>query len=337
MYHNFPADFCRCDDVLRINCISHPGVKKSDAFIFALNGKFILHDGGMKGTRHALEHLLALREAYCPGGVLHFDWFISHYHVDHVCAVIENILRDERFCVDTVVLPPRNALPKDMIQGDSKYAPLIDAALSECHPNARRIQVPYFSDSPVTMLYDFGGAQIEILPPDTDWAKPRELYELIARGYFDTDDIYEPKVPTSVGNAASIWLIIRHGGKKILFTGDSMKRTRKIEEESVDRMYALYRDKIGSPDIAKWPHHGMARDCADNVMHAMDPEYIITTTVIESASVQYNKVFPGNRAKFFNSAEADLIISVTADGRIDLCGGVEGINQGEYYVMSETK
>ncbi len=337
MYHAFPADFCRCDNVLRINCVSHPDHKKSDAFIIALNGRFMLHDGGMKGATDALERLLALREVCCPGGVLHFDWFISHYHIDHVCAVTESILRDGRFCVDTVILPPHNALPADMTHGDSKYSPQIELALREYHPNVKRIEVPYYSDSPVTMLWDFAGAEIEILPPDTDWARPRELYELIAHGYFDTDDIYEPKVPTSVGNAASVWFIIRHGGRRVLFTGDSMKRTREIEEESVDRMYALYRDKIGSPDIAKWPHHGMARDNADLVMHAMDPEYIITTTSVESASVRYNEVFPENRSRFYNCSERDLIFSVGADGEIEVSGGTEGINRGEYYVMSERK
>ncbi len=337
MSHNFPADFCLRDNTLRINCISHPEHKKSDAFLFAMNGRFMLHDGGMRGAVDARDRLLELREAFCPGEVLHFDWFISHYHIDHVCAVVESILRDGRFAVDTVVLPPHNALPADMVHGDSKYSPQIEAALAECHPNAKRIEVPYFSDSPVTLLYDFGGAEIEILPPDTDWSQPRELYELIARGYFDTDDIYEPKVPTSVGNAASIWFIIRHGGRKALFTGDSMKRTREIEEESVDRMYALYKDKIGRPEIAKWPHHGMARDNADLVMHEIDADYMITTTSVESASIRYNEVFPGNRSKFYNSADRDLIFSITAEGVIEVSGGVEGINQGEYYIMSEKK
>ncbi len=337
MPHKFPADFCLCDNTLRINCISHPDHKKSDAFLFALNGRFMLHDGGINGATDALDRLLALRSAFCPGGVLHFDWFISHYHVDHVCAVLDNIIGDDRFAVDTVILPPHNALPADMVHGDSKYSPRIEEALREFHPNVKRIEVPYFSDSPITMLYDFGGAEIEILPPDTDWSQPRELYELIARGYFDTDDIYEPKVPTCVGNAASIWFIIRHGGKKALFTGDSMKRTREIEEESVDRMYELYKDKIGRPEIAKWPHHGMARDNADLVMHAMDPDYIITTTSVESASVRYYSAFPGHKQIFLNCCDTDIILSITEDGVIEVSGGKEGINTGEYHVMSENK
>ena len=332
----FPHDFTLRDDVLRIVCLAHPDVTKSDGFIFALNGHYILHDGGMTKTTFALDALLKLREAEGVD-VLHFDWFISHYHIDHVCGPIENIISDPRFAIDTVVLPPHNALPADLPHGDSKYSPRIEAALRECHPNVKRIEVHYHSDDPSTILYNFGGAEIEILPPDTDWARPRELYEIIAKGYFDTDNIYEGKVPTSVGNAASVWYVIRYGGKKVLFTGDSMKRTRGITEESVDRMWAIYKDIIGSPDVAKWPHHGQARDDADLVMHEMDPDYILTTAHFEGASVRFSSVFPEHRARFFNSANKDVLISISADGEIEVSGGKEGVNDGEVYVLTAGK
>ena len=332
----FPQDFTLRDGVLRIICLAHPEVTKSDGFIFALNGHYILHDGGMTKTSFALEALLKLREA-AGTQVLHFDWFISHYHVDHVCGPMECAIRDPRFAIDTVVLPPHNALPEDMPHGDSKYSPKIEAALCECHPNVKRIEVHYHSDDPSTILYNFGGAEIEILPPDTDWARDRELRELIANGYFDTDNIYDPKVPTSVGNAASVWYLIRYAGRKILFTGDSMKRTRGITEESVDRMWAIYKDVIGSPDVAKWPHHGQARDNADLVMHEMNPDYILTTTNCESASVRYAEVFPDHKTRFFNSADRDVIIEVTGEGALEVAGGFEGVNPGEYYIMTSGK
>ena len=332
----FPKDFPLRDGVLRIVCLAHEGVVKSDGFIFALDGHYVLHDGGMTKTTFARDALLALREAE-GAEVLHFDWLISHYHIDHVCGPIENVICDPRFAIDTVVLPPHNALPEDLPHGDSKYSPRIDAALTECHPNCRRIEVHYHSDDPSTIPYSFGGAEVEILPPDTDWARPRELYEIIANGYFDTDDISNPKVPTSVGNAASIWYLIRYAGKKILFTGDSMKRTRGITEESVDRMWAIYKDTIGRPDVAKWPHHGQARDDADLVMHEMDPDYILTTAHFEGASVRYNSVFPENKVRFFNSSEKDVLISVTSDGELEVSGGKEGVNDGEVYVLERGK
>ena len=332
----FPKDFTLRDGVLRIVCLAHPEVTKSDGFIFALNGHYILHDGGMTKTTFALDALLALREA-AGVDVLHFDWLISHYHIDHVCGPIENVICDPRFAIDTVVLPPHNALPEDMPHGDTKYSPRIEAAIREFHPNCRRIEVHYHSENPSTILYSFEGAEIEILPPDTDWSRPRELYELIANAYFDTDDIYNPKVPTSVGNTASVWYLIRYAGRKILFTGDSMKRTRTITEESVDRMWAIWGEKIGHPDVAKWPHHGQARDNADLVMHAMDPAYILTTTNCESASVRYAEAFPDHKTRFFNCADRDVIIDVAADGALDVSGGFEGVNPGEYYVMTTGK
>lgn len=333
---NFPKDFTLRDNVLRIICLSHEGVVKSDGFIFALNGHYILHDGGMTGTTFALDAMLKLREA-AGVDVLHFDWFISHYHIDHVAGPIENVICDPRFAIDTVVLPPHNALPADLPHGDSKYSPRIDAALKEFHPNVKRIEVHYHSDDPSTIFYNFGGAEIEILPPDTDWSRPRELYEIICDGYFGITDIYEPKVPTCVGNAASIWFVIRHGGRKVLFTGDSMKRTRGITEESVDRMWAIYKNIIGSPDIAKWPHHGQARDDADLVMHDMDPDYILTTAHFEGASVRFNKVFPENKVRFFNCSQKDVLISISGDGKLEVTGGKEGINDGEVYVLTAGK
>ncbi|MBQ3228800.1 MAG: hypothetical protein IJB43_09475, partial [Clostridia bacterium] len=106
---SFPSSFTLCDNVLRINSIGHPEIKKSDGFIFALNGHFMLHDGGKYGT-DCLEHLLALREA-AGVEVLHFDWIISHFHVDHVGAPLENVVRDPRFAIDRIIMPPVNALP----------------------------------------------------------------------------------------------------------------------------------------------------------------------------------------------------------------------------------
>jgi hypothetical protein len=102
-------------------------------------------------------------------------------------------------------------------------------------------------------------------------------------------------------------------------------------------MWKIWGEKIGSPDIAKWPHHGQARDNADLVMHAMDPAYILTTTNCESASVRYAEAFPDHKTRFFNCADRDVIIDVAADGALDVSGGFEGVNPGEYYVMTTGK
>ena len=199
----FPRDFTLCDNVLRIVCLAHPEVTKSDGFIFALNGHYILHDGGMTKTSFALEALLKLREAEGVE-VLHFDWFISHYHIDHVCGPIENVICDKRFAIDAVVLPPHNALPEDMPHGDTKYSPRIEAAIREFHPNCRRIEVHYHSENPSTILYNFGGAEIEILPPDTDWAREKIFKFAVCGLVFQMLDWYKDGFKTSVFDMARL-------------------------------------------------------------------------------------------------------------------------------------
>ena len=331
---SFPSSFVLCDNVLRINSIGHPDIKKSDGFIFALNGHYMLHDGGKYG-RDCLDRLLALREA-AGVEVLHFDWIISHFHVDHVGAPLENVVRDPRFAIDRIIMPPVNALPEGMIHVSRSFPDEITEVVRDFHPNAEVSVIPFYSDCHKTFFYNFGGTEIEILPADTDWAQP-ELLKKIATKYFCTEDVFFRKVQMYVVNISSIWFIIRHGGKKLVFTGDSPKRTRFMTDEGFDRMVSLFADKIAKPDLFKWPHHGQARDDADLIMHEMDPDYILTTAHFEGASVRFSTVFPEHRARFFNSANKDVLISISADGELEVSGGKEGVNDGEVYVLTAGK
>ena len=153
MKSNFPADFTLRDNVLRINSIGHPEIKKSDGFIFALNGHFMLHDGGKYGT-DCLDRLLALREA-AGAEVLHFDWIISHFHVYHVGAPLENVLRDPRFAIDRIIMPPVNALPDGMIHVSREYTKEIMEVVRDFHPTAEVTVIPFYSDCKKTFFYRF--------------------------------------------------------------------------------------------------------------------------------------------------------------------------------------
>ena len=328
---SFPSSFVLLDNVLRINSIGHPDIKKSDGFIFALNGHYMLHDGGKYGT-DCLDRLLALREA-AGVEVLHFDWIISHFHVDHVGAPLENVVRDSRFAIDRIIMPPVNALPEGMIHVSRSYTNEIMEVVRDFHPNCEVTVIPFYSDCNKTFFYNFGGTEIEILPADTDWASP-ELLKKISTKYFCTDDVFFRKVQMYVVNISSIWFIIRHGGKKLIFTGDSPKRTRFMTDEGFDRMVSLFGDKIAKPDLFKWPHHGQAEDEADTaVRDIIDPDYILTTCPDEGASVQYQKTYPTFRAKFVNSCKEDVIITVAEDKPLMVEGGTWGVNQGEYFVL----
>ncbi len=333
MKSNFPHDFALCDNVLRINSIAHKKLKKSDGFIFALNGHYMLHDGGQRDP-DCLDRLLELREVVCPDGVLHFDWVISHFHVDHIGSPLEHVVRDPRFSIDRIIMPSVNDLPEGSIHVSRDYTNEIMEVVRDFHPHAEVMVIPFYSDCQKTFFYNFGGTEIEILPPDTDWAKP-DLLLKIAQSYFCTDDLLYRKNQMYVANISSIWMVIRHGGKKLVFTGDTPKRTRWMTDEGFDRMCTIFADKIAKPDLFKWPHHGQAEDEADIMVHDLiDPDYILLTTNIEGASVQYQKTYPTFRAQFVNSAEEDVIISVTPDDeKISIEGGKWGVNEGEYFIL----
>ena len=328
---SFPSDFVLRDNVLRINSIGHPDIKKSDGFIFALNGHYMLHDGGKYST-DCLDRLLALREA-AGVEVLRFDWVISHFHVDHVGAPLENVVRDPRFAIDRIIMPSVNDLPEGSIHVSRSYTDEIMGVVRDFHPNCEVTVIPFYSDCRKTFSYNFGGTEIEILPPNTDWAQP-DLLRKIANKYFCTDDLLYRKNQMYVVNISSIWMVIRHGGKKLVFTGDTPKRTRFMTDEGFDRMVALFADKIKNPDFFKWPHHGQAEDEADVAVHdIIDPDYILTTCPDEGASVTYARSFPDFRAKFVNSCKEDVIITVPEDGEMTVEGGTWGVNKGEYFVL----
>ena len=327
----FPADFALCDGVMRVLCLSHKGISKSDGFIFALNGRFMLHDGGNGGC-DLLDRMLALREAVCPGGVLHFDWYVSHYHRDHIDAPVSDLLGDSRFALDRVVLPPVFVMPEGMKNTSLPYNEKIKALLSEHYPSAELTEMGYASEGAKPIGYAFSDAKITVMPPASDWSSP-EMLRKLAREYFCTDDIWYKKVQSSVTNNSSLWLMIEYGGKKLLFTGDSQKRTRHLTDEGFDRMFALYRDMIGKPDFVKWPHHGHSEDEADIMIRELDPDYILTTAKDEGASVQYAKTFPDFRAELVNAAKHDVMISLTPDGAMTVEGGKRGVNDGEYFVL----
>lgn len=332
MNSKFPYDFTLCDNVLRINSIGHPQIKKSDGFIFALNGHYMLHDGGHRDP-DCLDRLLELREVVCPDGILHFDWIISHFHVDHIGATLAHVVRDSRFSIDRIIMPPVNALPEGSIHVSRDYTNEIMEVVRDYHPNCEVTVIPFYSDCKKTFSYNLGGTEIEILPADTDWAAPDMILK-IAQSYFCTDDVMFRKNQMYVTNISSIWMIIRHGGKKLVFTGDTPKRTRWIPDEGFDRMCDLFGDKIKNPDLFKWPHHGQAEDEADIKVHDLiDPDYILTTTRDEGASVTYAKSFPDFRAKFVNSCNEDVIITVADGEPLSIEGGTWGVNQGEYFVL----
>lgn len=308
-----------CDGKLRLLCVSHPeDVKKSDAFIFTLNCHVILLDGGMEGCRDALDRLLALRDEICTEGEkLRVTWILSHMHVDHIVSTIESILPCPDIEITDVYMPPRTKLTGYHGNGDKKYRDRISAALSEFQPGASVHVLEYAAEGGRPVVFDFGGAKITLLPPERDWYEPRQI-DIIVNGYYEG----EPgpmKVATCVINSSSIWMRVDYAGRKILFTGDSMKRTAEITEESWDMMLETWKDELGSGyDLVKWPHHGMVRDDAAPGMKALDPAAILTTTSVETASARFDADYPGHNIPFYNCCDTDVAFTVAYDGNVGI-------------------
>ena len=313
----FIRDAGKCDGVLRGILCSHPNdtVQKSDGFIFALNCHVLLIDGGMKDSDVAYERMCALRESICPHGRLRVNWILSHYHVDHISTTIDRILPDtERFDFEEVYLPP---VPKlHYKEGDSVYHRRALRALEAYAPKAIVHHMQFAAEGGYREVLDHAGARVIILPPDCDWSAPAEK-DLIINGYFDGDKTC-PKINTSIVNAASSWVKISYAGKKLLFTGDSMKRTATIADESFDRMLTLWADFCKKPDLIKWPHHGMVRDNAAAGVFSTQPKHVLTSTQIETASAFSAEHYPEDykSARFHNCAETDVLFTVTPDGNL---------------------
>lgn len=307
------------DGTLRLLSVSHHTAPKSDAFLFTLNGAVLLEDGGMTGCTDAADRLLALREELCPEGRLKLVWVLSHFHVDHISAVLETILPDPRFELTEVWLPPKTA-DTDLCprSGDAKYRAALYALLAAHQPQANIHNLRFADRGGVPESFDFAGARVTLLPPDTDWSDEALIRRVVIEGYYggETD---AAKIQTCVTNAASLWMLIEYAGRRLVFTGDTMKREGKIPDESWERMLALWSERIGTgADLVKWPHHGMRRDPAAPGMRALAPKNILMTTPLATADLVWAKEYPDDATPFWNSGERDLAVTVRADGEMQL-------------------
>lgn len=318
------SDTAKTDGVLRCVFPTLPDFVKSDGFMFVLDRHMLIHDGGMPGSRDLLSRMLEVKEAVSPDAPMHVVWVLSHFHIDHVSAVLDTVMPDPGFIFDRIYTPSSCSLPEGTKDnGDEKYRPRLAEALKRYQPSAAVTETG-FADrgcGPVRFFFPDEGehrAEITLYPPDCDWADPSLIERVIVNGYFG-GDANSPRIGTCVINSASLWMKISYAGRRILFTGDCMKRTTEITDESFDRMLSLWADSVGdAPDLMKWPHHGMARDHAMEGVLSLHPKNILTTTLIETASKHTAKNRPDYRGRFFNCAEKEVRVSVGPDGSFEI-------------------
>ena len=328
MYVN---DLAPHDDVLRIRCVGHASAErcKSDAFIITYNENVWLIDGGMRGNYDSLCRMLELRQAWLGNRrhdvdnekyKLRFTWLASHFHLDHVQETVVHILKSPYFELDEAVIPPPTLLPaKYPMNDDAYFRPMLEKVIEKYQPNAKITAVTAGRGGYERRTA--GGMTLDILPPECDWGTPENIgimTELYSDGVRD-----DKRASITVINSNCLWHVFGAAGRKVLFTGDTMKRFDDRSDEPYDRMAELWRDVIGEHvDVAKWVHHGIARDTAAAHMHALTPEYIIITSAErETASGVFAERYPHDGAEFVRIAQDDVTFRIHPDGNIEVIVG----------------
>lgn len=271
----YANDFAPRDGVLRLHLICNdPAIMKGDGYAVTLDGEVFLIDGGMKGDVSSYAYLLRLREAWlrqappkAKAAPLRLHWIVSHFHTDHVDSPLSTTLRDRRFALDRVYLPPRTALDESLPHNcEKRYRKAVQDLINLHHPSATVITSAFGGDSLTIAL---GESSITLMPPDRDWGvgADREAMQTLW-------EMQDNRIGVGVINAGSQWVLFRHGGRAVLFTGDTMKRTAECDAEPFDTMLARWKDEIGVCDIVKWPHHGYVRDHAASGVMSLSPRYV---------------------------------------------------------------
>lgn len=313
--------FAPRDGRLYVYCLHHEeSVFKADSYVFILDGSVWLLDGGMKNSYVTRDFLAELRREWLAlGGLdesstlkLKMDWFVSHFHIDHVSATIETLLPDSRFEFGTMYLPPITALDNAYCpdgsngNGDVKYRPRLQKALQKYGTGEEKIVQFEFGMQNITDIFDDSGKlQMTVYPPIAD-AGLGERLEYNINEYWGGDRTYKA-IPTVVVNSNSNWLRLKFGKHSFLFTGDTMKREAYLDLESANEMVAAYHDIIGNVDVIKHVHHGYRRDDAASLMMSFEPSHVIFSCREEGASATYRRDYPDSPVKLHNCAAEDVV------------------------------
>ncbi len=319
--------FAPGDGKLKVYCLHHEDtVFKADAYVFILDGQVWLLDGGMKDSCVTKAFLTDLRREWLTlGGLpedcdapLRMDWFVSHFHVDHVSVTIEQLIPDPRFELGTLYLPPATCLDPAYFpegsqgNGDAKYRPRLEAALKKYGSGEENIVVSHFGAENIMDFCDqTGKLHLTVYPPLADAGEGWRL-DYNINEYWGGDRRYKG-IPTVVCNSNSNWLRLRFGNHAFLFTGDSMKREPHLDRESANEMVEAYIDTIGRVDVIKHVHHGYRRDDAAGLMLRFDPKHIIFSCREEGASAYYHRDYPDAPVTLHNCAARDILFETDGE------------------------
>lgn len=313
MYVN---DFMPLDAGLRVWAVGHSeDIKKADCFVITYGNEVYLIDGGIHGSYHAIKFLLDFRRKLTNKNLamaIDSDWklklnlVISHFHNDHVEALIESILTSPYLEFGNVYVPDICGVPEHFNEiaknGDRYYRTKIYELLDKYHPNHKVHVIPFGKENVLRFKSSTGldkEVDFTVYPLPFDPGEPDYL-EFMIESYKKDGVRMDFHAYTYTLNAASIWLKAEFAGRSFLFTGDTMKRMTDLSNEALDFMLEAYRDEVYGVDVLKYIHHGFARDAAARDMLSLDPKYILLSTQLATAKEAMLAIDPDTKAEIIN-------------------------------------
>ncbi len=323
------------DNTLRLYSVSHMHqFKKADCFVLTYNGEIWIVDGGPAGSTHALGFLLELRRSLLNKKEKHlfFDTelklriniFVSHFHSDHVEALIESVIPSPYIDVERVICAEPCIsdceFTKGLSNGDVFYREQMYAKLKSHHPRHTVTEIPFGKENTLrfsTLTDSENEAEFTVYPLPFSPAREDYLCRMLDF-YSENGERLTKNSYIYVLNAASLWLHVRHGKNTFLLTGDSMKRRDDINDESLDIMYREYGEEIGELSVLKYVHHGYKRDPAAPIMASFKPKHLIDTCELATGGQKVKELFPDSEINCLNTALCGKLFRSLPDGTLTL-------------------
>lgn len=328
----FANQFAKNDGKLKVAFLAPPSdQKKSDAFVIQYGQEIFTVDGGMEGTHYFNDYLMKTRAELLEGHPeliedtsckLRITCIISHFHTDHVCGLLDDVIPNEYISISTIYYGgPLNVDPeinKISRNGDVIYRARLEKIIPELRPDCKLIEVDFGKEHMLKFRTNSGlehEVEFTCLPASADWSQG-ERYEYMREYY----DIIEKPHRTNVYtiNSSSIWLHIRLGKNTFLFTGDTIKRRDDLCDEALDEMAALYVDEYSPVTVLKYVHHGIKRECAVKNMLKFKPSHIVFTSSLSTAQDDIKERAPEeyDSISYYESGDCDLFAECSADSDV---------------------
>lgn len=332
------------DNVLTVYNSPACAASHQDGFVFIYNGEIYLLDGGMTDTSagSTYNYLKNLRSSIISGTKiagaadmkLQLNLIVSHFHYDHVQALIEQIIPDNGFEIASIYYTKSSVYT---LGSDADERASVFGAANMA--DAKKYELDFGKTETITV----GDVKIKLYAPSEDWGKGsaekiREIYYPSKGASYACADAVE--------NANSMWMKLTYGGKSMLFTGDVPKKMHDayvavdkyvgVGGEPFDVMISYYGKSEFDVDVIKFPHHGSERTAAMySVCEVMSPDLIIFTSL-------YNEYRPvvctiagrAYKGSYASSALDGMTMTLTSSGKLvaTRAGKTENVygDNGEY-------